>query len=709
MTQKLRDIVTGFYGNEWYLAHKRDVDFELNHLELHDMDEYVLMLHNKGVRIDHNEHNSNILYLLGITSKEPLERIECVGGAFPDIDWDTEQHRRVEVFDYLKQKYGNGFAHIGTFSTFKTKNLFKDCLRIFDIPFEESNKISKLLPDNPTYERNIKECLESIPEFKRVYDENQVIHNAIDFAIHMQSKGAIRQTGVHACLHGSTKLMTDGGFVDIQSLAKKDFFSVLTSNGFRRANAFSSGTKNVYEMVCGSSIYSNKKFSEHITFDHKVLTANGWKSGADLVGQTLLPANPVHNKIFSFIGWTWNNGAYSGKYNRGMAYFTPKKDQDAIDYFSDCLKTQMARPDKWSISGEIVNFILSNFPEITSKTATKECPQREDMVFVLSFLKGFFSANATVQRGAIRLKISSKPLIDYIDRQLNKLEISSSICHVKGKRIEFYNGEYQCADSWNLEIGPTATYRFVNIVGLIQQYKLDKLKPVNVLSFEPAVKSEVFDFTVDTQIADEQNGVTPNCLVHNCGVILSDNPLDDLIPLWSSQDAPVAMFDGGTLEKIGFVKSDILGLKTLSVIGNTVRLIKDMHGIEIDIDNVPDHDEKAYQMIENGNVLGLFQVEGNMAKFAIAAQPRSIEDLAAISALYRPGPMGMGYLDKYLDRKKGLEECDFDIPEYNYIFKDTYGLMIYQEGVMILAQEMSDFTDIEVDVLRKAVDIKNIF
>ena len=259
-----------------------------------------------------------------------------------------------------------------------------------------------------------------------------------------------------------------------------------------------------------------------------------------------------------------------------------------------------------------------------------------------------------------------------------------------------------------MEIGPTATYRFVNIVGLIQQYKLDKLKPVKVLSFEPSVESEVFDFTVDTQIANEQNGVTPNCLVHNCGVILSDNPLDDLIPLWSSQDAPVAMFDGGTLEKIGFVKSDILGLKTLSVIGNTVRLIKDIHGIEIDIDNVPDHDEKAYQMIENGNVLGLFQVEGNMAKFAIAAQPRSIEDLAAISALYRPGPMGMGYLDKYLDRKKGLEECDFDIPEYNYIFKDTYGLMIYQEGVMILAQEMSDFTDIEVDVLRKAVGKKSI-
>ena len=316
MTQKLRDIVTGFYGNEWYLAHKRDVDFELNHLELHDMDEYVLMLHNKGVRIDHNEHNSNILYLLGITSKEPLERIECVGGAFPDIDWDTEQHRRVEVFDYLKQKYGNGFAHIGTFSTFKTKNLFKDCLRIFDIPFEESNKISKLLPDNPTDERNIKECLESIPEFKRVYDENQVIHNAIDFAIHMQSKGAIRQTGTHAC-----------------------------------------------------------------------------------------------------------------------------------------------------------------------------------------------------------------------------------------------------------------------------------------------------------------------------GLILSDHPLDDLIPLWSSQDMPVTMFDGGTLEKIGFVKSDILGLKTLSVIGNTVRLIKDIHGIEIDIDNLPDHDEKAYQIIAQGNVLGLFQVEGNMAKFAIAAQPRSIEDLAAISAL----------------------------------------------------------------------------
>ena len=708
MTQKLRDIVTGFYGNEWYLAHKRDIDFELNHLELHDMDEYVLMLHNKGIRIDHNEHNSNILYLLDITSKEPLERIECVGGAFPDIDWDTEQHRRVEVFDYLKEKYGSGFAHIGTFSTFKTKNLFKDCLRIFDIPFEESNKISKLLPDNPTDERNIKECLESIPEFKRVYDENQVIHNAIDFAVHMQSKGAIRQTGVHACLSSHTQLLTTNGFIPIKDLSSIESFEIINAHGVHSAKAFISGQKEVFKLEIASSKYSNKKIFEHLTFDHKVLTEDGWFNGTDLLGKFLKAGCPTFSLFHEFLGWSWNDGNYNSTYNRGHAYFTPKQDKTAIDRFQQFLQSQCARLDRWSIKSHIVEEVLSKHPEAVLHTSEKLPPLDLSNEESRSFLKGFFSANCSVQRGGIRLKITSFEMIKFISETLFLFNIDNSVQKIKGKICNFPNGEYQCKDSYQLEIGPQASYNFLNEIGLIQEYKIDKIHKVEVLSVTSCGIQTVYDFTVDT--ADEacKNGITPTCVVHNCGVILSDNPLDDLIPLWSSQDAPVAMFDGDTLEKIGFVKSDILGLKTLSVIGNTVRLIKDIHGITIDVNNIPDHDEKAYKLIADGNVLGLFQVEGNMAKFAIAAQPKSIEDLAAISALYRPGPMGMGYLEKYLDRKKGREECDFDIPEYNYIFKDSYGLMIYQEGVMILAQEMSDFTDIEVDVLRKAIGKKNL-
>ena len=125
MYKNLREVVNQYAGHPWFMENYSNIIFELNHLELHFLDDYLFNLYMDEVSIDENPNNSNIAYLIGITSKEPTARIKTVGGGFPDVDCDFEQSRRDDVFTYLADKYGEGFAHIGTFGFAKAKNIFK--------------------------------------------------------------------------------------------------------------------------------------------------------------------------------------------------------------------------------------------------------------------------------------------------------------------------------------------------------------------------------------------------------------------------------------------------------------------------------------------------------------------------------------------------------------------------------------------------------
>lgn len=226
----------------------------------------------------------------------------------------------------------------------------------------------------------------------------------------------------------------------------------------------------------------------------------------------------------------------------------------------------------------------------------------------------------------------------------------------------------------------------------------------------PLTQELVFDFIIDSNKEEERCGYANSIIVHNCGVALSgDIPMTDIVPLFESQGVPVTQFDGPTLEKIGLIKYDILGLKNLTVISKTLKLIEKIHGTRLTAEEIPIDDLKAFKLISDNNSLGVFQIEGSKAlrDFAAAAKPKSIQDISAIISLYRPGPMGMGALDMYLARKNGNESRTFKIPEYDYIFKDTYGLLIYQEQLIRLAADMCGFNDIETDTLRKAVGKKD--
>ncbi len=399
--KNLRDLVMSYEGNDYFNSNKENILFEINHLELHGLDGYLFDLHRKKFKTEKNPSNSNISYLIGLTSLKPNGRVKTKGGTTPDIDTDFIDVRRTEVIEYLKQKYGaDKVAKIGTFGLSKCKGLFKDLARIWELSFEESNAISKLLPDDP--DASLVSCIDEsdkdnfVPKLKELADSNETIKKIFEYGQHIE--GSVRNVGIHAS-----------------------------------------------------------------------------------------------------------------------------------------------------------------------------------------------------------------------------------------------------------------------------------------------------------------------------GIALTSVPVTEIVPLFESKGEAVTQYDGNTLEKLGIVKFDILGLKTLTVIANTLKLIKDKYGEEIDLYNLDLNDINVYKLFDAGDLLGIFQVEGNgIDGFAKSCKPRALEELSAIVALYRPGPMGMkdsqgrNALQLYLERIKNRDQkWEFSIPEFSHIFQDTYGLLVYQEQLMRLSREMCGFTDIEADELRKAVGKKD--
>ena len=209
------------------------------------------------------------------------------------------------------------------------------------------------------------------------------------------------------------------------------------------------------------------------------------------------------------------------------------------------------------------------------------------------------------------------------------------------------------------------------------------------------------------QYAEALEGSVRHTGVHACGIIIGREPLDEHIPISVAKDAElfVTQFDGGHVESVGLLKMDFLGLKTLSIIKDSLDNIRLSTGVEIDIDNIPLDDETTFHLYSAGETTALFQFESDgMKKHLRELKPNRFEDLIAMNALYRPGPME--YIPKFILRKHGLEEIDYPLPLMEKHLKDTYGITVYQEQVMLLSQDLAGFTKGEADSLRKAMGKK---
>ena len=204
--------------------------------------------------------------------------------------------------------------------------------------------------------------------------------------------------------------------------------------------------------------------------------------------------------------------------------------------------------------------------------------------------------------------------------------------------------------------------------------------------------------------AEELEGSIRQTGLHACGIIIGRDDLTRYIPVATNKESEllVTQFDGDYIEKVGMLKMDFLGLKTLAIIKDAIDNIKLSKGFDLDIESVPFDDQHTYELFSQGKTTGIFQFESDgMKKYLRELKPNQIEDLIAMNALYRPGPME--YIPRFINRKHGREKIEYDIPVMEKYLKDTYGITVYQEQVMLLSQELAGFSKGEADSLRKAM------
>jgi DNA polymerase-3 subunit alpha len=207
--------------------------------------------------------------------------------------------------------------------------------------------------------------------------------------------------------------------------------------------------------------------------------------------------------------------------------------------------------------------------------------------------------------------------------------------------------------------------------------------------------------------AEKLEGTVRNTGIHAAGIIIAPGDLTVMIPISTAKDSDlvVTQFGGNVIESAGVIKMDFLGLKTLTILKDALELIRRNHKVEIDLDNLPLDDEKTYELYQRGDTNGTFQFESpGMQKYLRELKPTVFDDLVAMNALYRPGPMA--YIPQFIRRKHGEEPIVYDLAEMEEYLSETYGVTVYQEQVMLLSQKLGGFSKGDADVLRKAMGKK---
>ncbi len=262
------------------------------------------------------------------------------------------------------------------------------------------------------------------------------------------------------------------------------------------------------------------------------------------------------------------------------------------------------------------------------------------------------------------------------------------------------------------DVGRVLQMPYGQVDRLSKLIPVEGVKPVSIekaLAEEPRLREEAAAEEVVNRMltyAQQVEGLLRNASTHAAGVVIGDRPLDQLVPLYKDprSDMPATQFNMKWVEQAGLVKFDFLGLKTLTVIKNALDLLK-LRGIEVDIGHIPLDDEKTYQLYASAKTVAVFQVESSGMMDALRQmKPTCIEDIVALVALYRPGPMEN--IPKFCKVKNGVEERDRLHPSIDHILDETQGIIVYQEQVMQIAQEMAGYTLGGADLLRRAMGKK---
>lgn len=236
----------------------------------------------------------------------------------------------------------------------------------------------------------------------------------------------------------------------------------------------------------------------------------------------------------------------------------------------------------------------------------------------------------------------------------------------------------------------------------LQQAKEQEPKLQELIESNPQVK-HLFE------IAEKLEGLTRHASKHAAGIVISPEKIDDVLPVYipAKTDDLVTQYAMTELESLGFLKMDFLGLKTLTVIDKVIKMVQQNYGISIDIDKIPLDDEKTFKLLCKGETSGVFQFEGSGLKEVLRKlQPTKFEDIIALNALYRPGPLGSGMVEDFVERRHGRQKVTYLLPQLQPVLEETYGVIVYQEQVMNIAAIVAGYSLGEADILRRAMGKK---
>jgi DNA polymerase III subunit alpha len=252
---------------------------------------------------------------------------------------------------------------------------------------------------------------------------------------------------------------------------------------------------------------------------------------------------------------------------------------------------------------------------------------------------------------------------------------------------------------------PQETDRLCKAIPTLPGWTIDRALK-EVAEFREMVKSEPRNMSL-IETAKSVEGIARHAGVHAAGVVISRAPLVDYVPLYRGNDGqPVTAYEMGILEKIGLLKMDFLGLSNLTVLARAVENVKSTRGIELDVLNLPEGDAATFEMLARGETIGVFQLEGGgMTRWVTQLKPNSIRELAAMVALYRPGPME--HIPKFIDTKFGRAKAEYLVEAMRPILEETYGIIVYQDQVLKLVQAIAGFTLGKADILRRAMGKKD--
>jgi DNA polymerase-3 subunit alpha len=249
--------------------------------------------------------------------------------------------------------------------------------------------------------------------------------------------------------------------------------------------------------------------------------------------------------------------------------------------------------------------------------------------------------------------------------------------------------------------------RIAKLVPDMTRSLAEAAREVDALAAEVASDPDVKKIV---DVGSRLEGLTRHASVHAAGVVITPGPLDELVPLYKTtkgdDEQIMTQWDMNVVESLGLLKMDFLGLRTLTVIDDAVKILRHQ-GVELDLDSVPLDDPEVYRLFCEGRTSGIFQFESRgMTDLLRRARPSKFEDLAAFNALYRPGALSVGMVEEYIQRKLGKKKVKYLLPEIKEILEETYGVITYQEQVMLIAVAVAGFTMAEADVLRKAMGKK---